>query len=133
MGTKKECENTGGKLQEVKTNLESKCSDSMNRGYCTKLPGQSDGEKPSSTLTSPEFTKVKKINVSASKYPCFMKLQEVRSKKRSKVKITANQGIEGDAMAERSRSDDVTGKGTTSFSARVEKTDSVTVTDEGIC
>ena len=52
-----------------------------------KLPGQSqEGELPSSSLTLREFTKIKKTQISAQKFPCFIKRSQIKEKN----KVTSN-------------------------------------------
>ena len=47
-----------------------------------KLPGQSqEGDNPSSTLTSRVFTGLKKIKISAQRYPCFIKKSQTKDQR----------------------------------------------------
>ena len=44
----------------------------------TMLPGvPQNGDNPSSTLTKREFTKVKKLKISAQKFPCFTMIKQL--------------------------------------------------------
>lgn len=52
-----------------------------------KVPGEANSsDRPSSTLTEREFTKVKKLRISAQKFPCFTKTKLLKIQ----MKVTNN-------------------------------------------
>ena len=56
----------------------------------TKVPGEpQNGDKPSSTLTEREFTKVKKLKISAQKFPCFTMIKQLNKQ----LQVISDKGI----------------------------------------